>query len=185
MSEGFSLLLLEESEVLLESAACVKHAQTFGGELSGAGDVKEESGRIYVCSLSLFFEPKEADHAIERFAYKNMESPPEVVGHDGASLLAFSASKWQVMKIKGQSTPYRTVSAGIQVGLDLIHRELSTGMREGEGGGKGTEQGIVGLIRRLWESVKAPLRERTVIVDKICQKRMGKPFDMSRLASFR
>lgn len=185
-ASGFTLLLLEEGEVLLESAACVKHAQQVREDdaLSLSLENAEEAGRLYICSLSLFFEPKSTGSPIQRYCYKDMDAAPQVVAHNSVNLLGFSAAKFQVMKIKRQSSPYRVVASPTQVGLDLIHRELSVKGQSSEHTGE-EEVGVVGLIQTLWKSSLAPLRERTAIIDAICQTRIQKPFDMSRLASFR
>ncbi|KAH9258104.1 hypothetical protein BASA81_003667 [Batrachochytrium salamandrivorans] len=151
----FSLLWLDHGEVLFESALGVLRFGEVGEE---GGEVWE--GRVFLCSKSLFFEPKFDTKPVSRFVYKQMGCEPKY--SEPANSIVFRTKR--VIEIK-KSMPYvhRQLASAVSVNLELKHTKASK---------------FCLLIGELFASSKE-------IYNDLVLPRLKEPFDRSRLVDFR
>lgn len=149
----FSLLWLDHGEVLFESALGVLR---FGE----AGEEEAWEGRVFLCSKSLFFEPKSDAKPVSRFVFKQMGCEPK--HSEAANSIVFRTKR--VIEIK-KSMPYvhRQLASAVSVNLELKHTKASK---------------FCLLIGELFASSRE-------IYNDLVLPRLKEPFDRSRLVDFR
>lgn len=146
----FSLLLLDHGEVLFESALC---------NLRFDEEDDTVDGRVFLCSKSLFFEPKMESKPIIRFVYKAMGCEPRF--SDSPNSIVFRIKK--TVEIK-PSQPYvlRIHANSISITCELKHTKASK---------------FCALINDLFTSKR--------IHEDLVVPRLMEPFDRSRMVDFR
>jgi hypothetical protein len=107
----FNLLFLDHGEVLLENALC---------SLKLESELVPQEGRLYVCSKSVFFEPRPEQKPITRFPYRSMGCEPKF----SSNSIVFRVKK----SIEIQTAkPYVATlfSAAISLTCELKHTKAS------------------------------------------------------------
>ena len=192
----FSLVLLDANEYLLESVQTEVTVSAFVLERlswdhqhnaasgrsppspsAGTGTV---SGRLWVATHSLFFEPKVQKSAIVRIPFERMKTcPMRVLQRNNSDSDAFSCSSTRLIEMKAydQNYPY------LQVKFPNLDEE------QGKWTFKVQTSAVLNatmtLVQDLWEYSQNIRTRDAAIQAHVVEPRMATKFDRSRLVDFR